>query len=176
MTTLQEQNFDKYSAFDTTKGVYYLQNERVEELNDRIQERRFPDKPLEPIYDLRPIATKYTMFPMNDVRKQAKEPKQIYPEYDATTNFIPSNNTHSKYDVDVENMLGNYAKEKNKYVPASSSDLYNVTIPSRPSVQPFEGLFRKNEFPATTHPNNQNTQIGKDRFYNHTRTQLRSIV
>jgi hypothetical protein len=39
-------------------GVLYGQNERVDELNERISARNAPDTHLKPNYDPRPVSTK----------------------------------------------------------------------------------------------------------------------
>ena len=184
MTTIQEQEYAKYSQYDTTKGVYYTQQERVDELNDRIAGRFFPDAPLEPHYDPRPVSTSRTIFPMMDPRRPVKEPKQDYSTYDIKRNFAPSNSSvgpFSGYAVDTENLLRNstIALQKydlpSQYIPSSQGDLYNVSVPaSAPLIQPFEGLFRTTELAQPPNPNVVSSGIGKDAFFNHTRVQLRN--
>lgn len=80
--------------------------------------------------------------------------------------------------VDVETVLRNQTfalqrADQNVYVPTKDSELYNVRIISKPSEQPHPLLFTKNEFNNNIH--NENDKIGKDYFYNHTRTQLRNL-
>ena len=83
--------------------------------------------------------------------------------------------------VNVESSLRNqdYALHRGNdevvYVPSSESDLYKVYIPSKPSQQPHPGLFNHYELSQQTHPNNENTNVGRDRFHNNTRTQLRTM-
>ena len=56
----------------------------------------------------------------------------------------------------------------------SQSDLYKVTVVSRPGeAQPFPQLFEAPQFASVQHPNIV-PSIGGDVFANHTRTQLRS--
>ena len=82
--------------------------------------------------------------------------------------------------IDIETTLRNqtFAKQRglgqDMYVPSSESDLYKVSVVSRPSEQPHMGLFSQNTFSNRAHPNVENTTIGKDKFFNHTRTQLRN--
>lgn len=181
MTTLQEQQYAKYSQYDTTKGVYYTQQERVEELNERMLERHFPDRPLEPNFAPRPVSTKYSVFPIMDSRKQSQEPNKTYENYNLAANFAPGNRAgpFSGYAVETENVLRNSTVAldrdylQNQYIPSSQSDLYSVVIVSKPSIQPFEGLFRQTELAQPMHPNVSNTSIGKEQFFNHTRTQMR---
>ena len=68
----------------------------------------------------------------------------------------------------------NRGNDKTTYVPSSDSDLYNVYIPSSPSEQPHPELFSTPVLNQQLHPNIQNApHIGKDRFHNSTRVQLR---
>ena len=55
-------------------GVYYGQNERVDELNNRMESRQFPDSPLQPNFDPRSVPTKYSKFPIINRRKTMNEP------------------------------------------------------------------------------------------------------
>lgn len=177
-----------YNQFDTHKGVYYIQGERVEELNDRISSRSFPDEPLEPYYDPRPVPTKYAIFPMVDRRRLIHEPKKRYGEYKVDKVFAPVSGGPapiSGLNIEAENTLRNqyFALQRDtmqgNYIPSTKSDLYNVTIVSKPSEQPHKELFRPNVFGARAHPNltaPEAKSIGNDRFSNHTRTQLRNTV
>jgi len=185
MNIQEEQEY--YKQFDTTKGAYYIQHERVDDLNSRLRGRQFPDTALEPNYDPRPIPTKYSLFPILDRRTPVKVPKMEYDTYDTEKTFAPISGTahFSGYsaNVDTEIDLRNqrFALQRdcilNSYIPSSDSDLYKVTIVSKPSEQPFKDLFRPNEFDKSTHPNLANaTSIGNDKFFNHTRTQLRNTV
>ena len=60
--------------YGTVKGLYYGQNERVEELNQRIQGRQFSDKPLAPNFSSRPAMTRYSRFPIVDHKIPVEEP------------------------------------------------------------------------------------------------------
>lgn len=162
-------------------GIIYGQNERVDELNNRITERFYPDSPLKPNFDPRAVSTKYAKFPIIDLRSEPKEKFQQYLDYSTETNFTPLG-TAGPVDgylnnVETESILRNqfFALQKGAdqgvYVPSSNSDLYKVPVFSRPSVQPFMGLFDRPSF--YTPERNVDVNIGNDRFNNHTRTQLR---
>jgi hypothetical protein len=71
------------------EGVYYGQNERVDEINSRYQERQFADSPLAPNFSPRPVPTKYAVFPMVNHRTPAKDSIRSYPEYSPADNFNP---------------------------------------------------------------------------------------
>jgi hypothetical protein len=148
------------------QGVQYGQNERADELNERINARTIPDSPLEPNFNPRPVSTKYAQFPIVNRRKMVNEPSIPYPGY--------------RNNVDVENSLRNqeyalqHGAEQNVYIPSSNSDLYRPTIVSAPSEQPHPRLFEQHNFSSMPHPNVENSIIGRDQFFNHTRTQLRN--
>jgi hypothetical protein len=176
-------NVNNEKIYGLTEGVIYQQNERVDDLNDRIKERQFSDYPLEPNYQFRPVPTKYSHFPIIDRRTPAKETRIKYPEYNTSVNFNPGTDVapiKSFFkNVDTETILRNQAFSlqnfsKNVYVPTSESDLYKVTVTSRPSEQPYPLLFEKPNLDNKLHPNIESSKIGKDTFFNATRTQLRN--
>jgi hypothetical protein len=172
--------------FGVHQGVYYGQNERVDELNTRMNTRQFSDSPLEPNFNPRSIPTKHSLFPIVNRRAPFKEPVIPYLDYDLMANFNPG--THrappSGYinNVDVETVLRNQTMAYQRgcdqcvYVPSSKSELYNSYMAScttRQEDQPHPDLFNTPHLDQSLHPNIQDTNIGKDRFFNHTRTQLR---
>ena len=75
------------SLYGVPQGVYYGQNERVDELNDRLQSRQFPDRPLAPNFSSRPIMTKYSRFPVMDRRAPAETPIQSVEPHSTQSNF-----------------------------------------------------------------------------------------
>ena len=175
-----------YEIQGVHQGVQYGQNARVDELNERINDRFVPDSPLEPNFDPRPVSTKYAHFPIINRRKMVNEPSIPYPEYNQHINFTPmtSRGPSSGYrkNVDVENGLRNqeyalqHGADQNVYVPASNSDLYRISIVSKPTEQPHPNLFVQPQFSSMPHPNVENSVIGREQFFNHTRTQLRNAV
>ena len=164
-------------------GILYGQNERTDELNSRLTERQFSDRPLQPNYDPRPVPTKYSLFPITNRRKLMDEPLSPYLDHSVESNFAPitQNGPVDGYlqNVNTESSLRNqyFALQKgvdqSVYVPSSTSDLYNVSVVSRPSIQPHQDLFNKPTFESRVHPNVMNPSIGNNLFSNHTRTQLR---
>ena len=169
------------------EGVFYGQNCRVEELNDRILDRNHPDYALPPNINSRPVQTKYALFPMLDKRMPATVPIESNYDYSLETNFTPpivANGPVSGYinNVNTESTLRNqfFALQKGAdqsvYVPSSNSDLYKVTVVSRPEEQPYPLLFENGiEIDKSLHSNiRNNPDIGKDTFHNYTRTQLRN--
>jgi hypothetical protein len=100
------------------------------------------------------------------------------------SNFNPGNARAppSGYVVNVDNesilrnqtFALNHGADQSVYIPSSNSDLYKTTVVSRPSHQPHPQLFQRPQFSSHIHPNLIDNSIGQDRFYNHTRTQLRN--
>ena len=178
------QNNNNNKIFGVHEGVYYGQNERVDELNTRIKSRQFPDSPLEPNFDPRPIPTKYSQFPIINRRAPLHEPVIPYITYNTNANFNPGNSRAptSGFAVDTETILRNQTfatqrkGEQNIYIPSSNSDLYKVDVVSSPSVQTHPLLFDRQQFNTTTINTDMNANIGRERFFNHTRTQLRNMA
>lgn len=178
--------------FGTVQGIYYGQQERVDELNERIQRRQFPDKPLAPNFSSRPVLTKYSRFPILDRRAPFEEPIQPVDKFHVSTNFNPGSYappTTYLQSVDTESGLRNQTVAYHRrapqsvYVPSSTSDLYKVEIPYS-STQPTNGqqshssLFNLPTIESTTREAfvRNHVTIGKDLFFNNTRIQLRSLV
>ena len=172
--------------YGVPKGICYGQNERVDELNERIQSRQFPDKPLAPNFTGRPIMSKQTRFPIADRRAPFQEPIQPVPMHNVETNF--SSATHRGpsatffQNIDTESGLRSQtvAYQRNVpqgiYVPHSNSDLYKVSVDFKPGPNPHPSLFSHS--PVESAPREQNARnvnVGKDMFNNSTRTQLRAL-
>jgi hypothetical protein len=164
--------------------LYYGQHERVDELNDRIKDRQFPDSPLEPMFSPRSIPTKYSHFPIVNRRKPMNEPAIPYLDYNIV-NFNPGSHRGPPSgilkNIDTETILRNQTmalqkSEQAVYVPSSNSDLYKVTVVSKPSEQTHPLLFEQQTFNGQMHPNVSNANIGRDQLFNHTRTQLRNMI
>jgi hypothetical protein len=172
-----------YKIYGVAEGVIYQQNERVEDLNERIKSRHFPDVPLEPNYTPRAVPTKYSIFPIIDRKTPAKEEALKYVHFNPYINFNPgtANAPPSGYlnNVDTETVLRNqtFALQncsQSVYVPSSLSELYNVRVISSPSEQPYPLLFQRLPLESQIHPNVRDTEIGRNVFFNATRTQLRN--
>jgi hypothetical protein len=128
------------------------------ELNKRLETRFIPSAQLQPLFDVRSTATRYTHF------KTHEEPKNLdintYTNYSQENVFNPGDRAPVDYffkSVDVESTLRSQfmALQKSNqavYVPDTSSDLYNynsyekrdsfleVTLPSRKAL-PEKVLF-----------------------------------
>jgi hypothetical protein len=175
--------------YGVPEGVYYGQFDRTGELNDRIGSRQFPDIQLQPNIDFRPVPTKYAHFPIIDRRTPVTTPVKHYLDHNVEFNFNPGNDRAPVYgyinNVDKEMQLRNQffalqkGGDKGTYIPSSNSDLYNSTVYAAKGQYENTGgshplLFNKLDLNVPLHPNVANNNIGKDRFFNHTRTQLRA--
>ena len=162
------------------EGIYYGQFDRVNELNTRLGSRQFPDIALQPNFEPRPLSTKYTFNP-----SYSKPTVRIQRNVDHVVelNFNPGSSRAPPQgflnNIDKETILRNqvfalqHGADQAIYVPSSNSDLYKTTIVSTPGEpQPFPSLFSKSQFAVTENPV-EGTNIGKNVFFNHTRTQLR---
>jgi len=164
---------------------YYIRKDERDTMNDKINNRFVPDSPLLPNINVRPVSTKYTLFPIVDGRLDTQEKKQ-YLDYYVETNFAPmtSNgpvNTNKQFIDTNSELIGlNVPLHKGdlplKYTPSKNSDMYVVDVPKgAPVMQPFPGLFEKSKFKTSKQHHVNNQDIGKDLLYNHTRTQLRNL-
>jgi hypothetical protein len=162
------------------EGIYYGQFDRVDDLNNRIGSRHFPDIPLQPNFDPRPLATKYTFKPTYP--KPTESIKRNL-DYLVELNFNPGTSRAPPQgflnNIDKESILRNqifalqHGADQAVYIPSSNSDLYKTTIVSTPGKQqPHPDLFSKPQYVSTANPTD-GTKIGKNIFSNHTRTQLR---
>lgn len=166
------------------EGALVGQNERVDELNTRMIDRQFPDSALKPNINTRAIQTKQSRFSVLDHHPVSEIKANEFPEY-TLSNFNPGSDRApvSGYfsKVDLENELRNqkFAKQhgaaQGVYIPSSNSDLYKTHVISTPSVQPHPLLFIKPSIDSTTQINAIESKLGKDKLFNHTRTQLRNL-
>jgi hypothetical protein len=179
--------------YGVVNGVYYCNNDRVDELNDRIYARYVPDSNLRPNYDPRPVSTKYSRFTIIDPVIKRNVNLKMYNNYNTLDNnkipffYSGSNNGHVLRNVDLETKLRNqnialqHGAPQGMYVPSSKSDLYHIDIPGSSNIgeQPFPELFNNNtsNIQNPTIPTiNKYTSIGNSDFFNHTRTQLRNTT
>lgn len=168
------------------RGAWFGQNERTDELNQRIYSRNVSAVPLSPNFDPRPIATKQSMFPIIHSRKSANEPIHPSIHFQNDIHFSPANKNRVNADIyfsniDVESKLRNqnaalqHGAIQGVYIPSSKSDLYNSSkmVAGRKETQPFPHLFKVGDTPFHTHIPDNLSSIGRNSFFNHTRNQLR---
>ncbi len=163
-------------------GLYRCNQERANELNNRISSRNIPSTGLKPQFSMRPAATKYGYMPILDQYKKATVPSNSYTPYSTSGVFNPGNATAPwsgfSNNVNLESQLRNqiFALQKSDqsvYVPESTSDLYETRVDYTPQPQTHPLLFDKADL-ASFNPNTQN--IGNNLFNNHTRYQIKDTI
>lgn len=124
------------------------------QMNQELLSRNIPSAPLQPYLDVRPASTKYSIMPIVDPRKKPSVSLTTQPVYSTTTTFSPGNTTGpwSGYasNVNVESDLKNQVFalqncDQSVYVPKSTSDLYQVSVPVRTNVVQSHSLLFKEE-------------------------------
>jgi len=171
------------------EGVHYKTDSLVDKINDRASKRQFPDSPLQPYFTPRATPTRYSHFPIANLRTEPTVPLIPYPEYSIEYNFNPGNAPRGPgngflNNVDRESVLRNqfFALDKNSdqgvYVPESNSDLYNITLPTTSEVvpQPFPLLFNPLIGQIHTRGLTGGENIGQNSFNNSTRVKLRQNI
>ena len=169
------------NMYGVVNGLYECNNDRIEQLNDRISIRNIPSSVLQPQFSTRPVSTKYALLPIVDRRPVPKEPLLNVPTYNIQQTFNPGNAVAPwsgfASSVNDESRLRNqfFAMQKceqAEYIPSSNSDMYKHTVQGNNEKQPYPGLFREeifNEF----NPNVCN--LGNRLFDNCTRVQLKNL-
>lgn len=158
---------------------------RTQELNERLYSRNIPDTHLENWFSPKSVSTRFTKMPItynSNNKKQIPSPETA-PKYNiektfaAPTSKAPFSGFYTN--VDTESSLRNqfYSLQKSNqsiYVPSSNSELYNIKVVGRQETQTHPILFNKYipQKSSIERPNIKN--IGNDRWFNHTRTQLRN--
>tara|TARA_B100000902_G_C26862040_1_gene693500 strand:- start:7 stop:555 length:549 start_codon:yes stop_codon:yes gene_type:complete len=173
-------------------GVYYCQQERTEQLSQRMFMRNIPSCPLQPQFSIRPVSTKYDCMSVVDRRPKPRVDIVKRPTYNLKNNFNPGNAqapwsgfaSHINDESRLRNQFFALQKcEQANYVPSSNSDMYNVEVGGReeydqfsdlvkPAAPALGSLFVKPDL-APFNPNS--CDIGKRLFNNHTRQQLLNV-
>lgn len=113
-----------YQSQDSSKNLEY-----DNELNKRLENRNTPSAPLQPMYDIRPVATKYTMFHTVDPKINSTGSQYHYDPHEI---FNPGNRGPVDYfikNIDVESKLRSqfFALQTSPqavYIPELNSQLY----------------------------------------------------
>jgi hypothetical protein len=164
-------------------GVYFCNQQRANELNERISERNIPSHALEPAFSVRPVATKYTIMPIVDQIPKSDISLKNFPKYNLEKVFNPGNSqapwSGFASQINTESTLRNqfFALQKcdqAKYIPSSNSSLYQTHMPPATTPSQHSELFNENNFKAFN-PNPQIGVVGKNIFNNNTRVQVKNI-
>lgn len=188
MNQIERTNQPFQGVIPTPAGILYGQNERVDVLNDRILSRFSCDVPLQANFDVRPVPTKYSRFPVIDRVTPPKLGIKDRGDFRVSDNFAPvqSRGPVDGYfsQVDKESTLRNQffaiqAAPQAAYIPMSDSDLYKVPMaaPStRKEPQPHPALFDRYRMDVLAPVRNADPAVGHKTFMNDTRVQLRGGV
>lgn len=178
-------NYKQQSGF-VVDGLYTCQQQRTDELNDRLFSRIHSDSKIRPNYDPRPVSTKYSIFPILECKTPIKTELNHYNDYNINNNFTTMTSKGPPMEfinnIDNESALRNQgiAKQKNSdmgvFVPSSYSDLYTIPVAyGRTETQTHTCLFNPPIFTSNHRiKNTENTVIGKNTFNNDTRSQLKN--
>jgi|TARA_Y100000992_G_scaffold292183_3_gene249436 hypothetical protein len=166
--------------YGVINGVNYRQQDRTEELNNRLFSRNIPSQSLQPEFSFRPISTKYTLLPMIDQRIKSNVPLKSYPIYNTKQVFNPGNAqapwSGFSVNVNTESKLRNqfFALQKCEqadFVPSSNSSLFVPFKPTpRENIQLYPDLFDVPDF----EPFNPNTLNMGDKILNNS-TRIRTL-
>jgi hypothetical protein len=166
--------------YGVVNGVYICNNDRVDELNDRIYDRNIPSQKLQSQFDIRPVSSKYAMMPIFDRRAIPTVPIERMPTYNVGEVFNPGNAqapwSGFATKIDDDSRLRNqfFAIQKANqayYIPPTTSDMYKVEVVGQSIQQPFPDLFYKPVF----EPFNPNIcDVGGNIFYNCIRQQTKN--
>ena len=137
------------------------------ELNNRLLPRNRPSVALQPLYNVRPTATKYTWF--HSIDRKLNVPTLSY-DFNIYNDFNPGDRAPINYfiqNIDKESQLRNQFMALQKsdqaaYVPELNSDLYKNKF----SYEPIP-------FSVTNSVNERKCQPESSVFYNHIRTNVR---
>ena len=162
-------------------GGYRCNLERVQELNQRINERMYTNQTLPANYNVRSVSTRFDIMPIIDKQPTSDIPVEKKPVFDTEKTFYPGTQdgpwSGFVSNVNTESILRNQvnAIQSNPYatyIPSSDSDLYENTVVGRKESQTHPLLFQEHlEFKHN--PNSYN--LGNSFFQNCTRTDLKNI-
>jgi hypothetical protein len=153
----------------------------ADQMNNSLYKRNVPSSELQPNINCRPTATKYSVFPVVELRKRVKYPLKRYPLYNPNNTFNPSDlsapGSGYRKNVNVESELRNQIHALQKadmavYVPNSTSDLYKPTIPYKQTFTDSRLMFKQEKFNSF---NPDNFHLNRAVFNNSTRTQIKNI-
>ena len=182
------------------EGVYYGQQERINELNNRIQTRHFPDVALPPNFDPRPVSTRFSLFPVLNIRTKDKTIPTSIIDDETNQKVVYNPGTDRGPPITFLRNINIESDLRKEYIPNTMSDLYiNPSNPITKTSKENESLFSSQlgenpnfllkdyEKYTTQIPNylanpfeNQSSQIysqkiGENKFNNFTKTQLRNL-
>jgi hypothetical protein len=142
-----------------------------DKINNKINDRIFPSQQLMPLFEVRPVSTKYNMFPIIEERKPSTVNHMEYKQY-STSVFNPGYRGQVDFylnEIDTESRLRNQfmALQKSNqsvYVPDYNSSLYHFPLTTK--SEPYS----KTDCPGKQVP----LHLAPNQFNNSTRMNLRN--
>jgi len=121
---------------------YQSNDNRVDELNKRIQGRLNPSSVAPVSFSPRPVSTKYALFPLIDHVPRVETPIDALP----IPSFLPADSApFAGFNVQQESKLQRRVPLQRdssvQYFPASSSDLFQTHVPVTKNLQTHPFLF-----------------------------------
>tara|TARA_B100001093_G_scaffold345177_1_gene329895 strand:- start:3836 stop:4348 length:513 start_codon:yes stop_codon:yes gene_type:complete len=163
------------------QDVYICQQERTDELNNRIMNRNYSTHQMTPKYFSRPVSNRRVIFPKVDNYKEMTVNKAIFKNYDMSNDFHPGTggpyNAYSD-NIDKESSLFNRFQPLQRcpqttFIPNSFSDLYVQMGPKPINQKEQFGLLQENVNFEDFNPDS--CELSKETFFNHTRQQLKDV-
>lgn len=176
------------TMYGVVKGVYYCQQARTQELNDRIYDRVIPSSQLQPAFSPRETPTRRILMPIVNCFQPATVPIQtISPPYSQEGVFNPGSSAPYSgyaYKVDDESRIRStilpYQRfnVQSQYVPSSTSDMYSLPpiATSRPVEQSHPLLFKSHSFSPFNPSECSPAGYGALMFHNATRQQTKDNI
>ena len=177
------------------KGVFYCNQDRTEELNTRIFERNIPSRQFQTQFSNRPVSTKFEHFQTISKPNSLNNNDKIINKkiFNMKNDFNPGSIAPPQgylNNIDDESKLNRqfFADQNNyqsKWIPSSSSSLYNTDKICWQENQPYPRLFlnynneneklNENNITYTTENKLKDYNVGKELWQNSTRQQLKNI-
>jgi len=176
--------------FGVAKGFKQCNNGRLQVLNDRIYDRNLPSEEITQQFDPRPSRTRQVLFPALDCNMPSNTPiKRDERSFNTSQQFTPGSSgpfsgwaTQIDSDSTLKSLYRTTQKwtPQNSYIPGSQSDMFrdNANVKHMPNkyTEQIMGshslLF--NRFESNQVERFSCSNIGIDRFNNHTRQQLKN--
>ena len=125
--------------------ILFCNEDRIEEINDRIFNRNIPSQSLQPEFSLRPSPTQRTIFPIVNPSLNSCVKLKEFPIFNIEKVFNPGNAqapwSGFANNIDVNSSLRNqfFALQKapqSKFIPSTNSSLYtNNYLPTYSNIQ-----------------------------------------
>ena len=143
------------------------------EINMRMNSRHFPSQSLPPLYDVRPVSTKYTFFQTVEERPAPTVIPLQYRQYSPEQTFNPG--SRAPVDFFIEN-VDTESKLRNQFMALQKSN-QSVYVPELTSSLYMNDLnYNKSQNVTTTDckTNTINKNLAPNTFNNFTRYNLRN--